>query len=197
MTAEPSHRQITDAFLESRQRLWGLAHFRMDNRLRGRVDAEDVLQEAFMAAVQRAEHFPADGSHYIWLRLIVLQTLTDIHRRHLGAGKRDVSRETTIAAGNAGNNTSFSLADCLLGRLTSPSAAAIRDEVGGQLREALEQMNAVDREVLALRHFEELTNQEVATILGISDKNASIRYVRALQRLKRILESIPGLSEAF
>jgi RNA polymerase sigma-70 factor (ECF subfamily) len=91
-----------------------------------------------------------------------------------------------------GQSTSASLAVHLLGNLTSPSQAAVRAEWATQLEEALAGMNEIDREVLALRHFEELSNQEAAEVLGIEQKAASIRYVRALKRLKEILSGLPG-----
>jgi RNA polymerase sigma-70 factor (ECF subfamily) len=169
-----------------------LVHFRLHNSLQGRVDAEDVLQEAYLDACQRAAHFPDDGTEYLWLRLIVLQTLADTHRRHLGARKRSVHRETRVDGG-ANQSTSLSIVGRLLGHLTSPSQAAIRHELGNRLRAAIESMGELDAEVLALRHFEELSNSEVATVLGITQKTASIRYVRALQRLKGLLREIPGI----
>jgi RNA polymerase sigma-70 factor (ECF subfamily) len=84
----------------------------------------------------------------------------------------------------------------LLGNLTSPSEAAVRAEMTAAVEQALECMNPIDREVLALRHFEELTNTETAEVLGIEQKAASIRYVRALARLKAILPDVPGADGA-
>lgn len=166
--------------------------FRLHEWLRSRVDAEDVLQEAYLDACQRAEHFPDDGTEYIWLRLIVLQTLADAHRRHLGTQKRSVAREIRSPVVNNGQTTSLSIVGRLLGHLTSPSQAAIREELGEQLRRAIEAMGQLDAEVLALRHFEELTNQEVASVLNITEKTASIRDVRALQRLRSLIQQFPG-----
>ena len=105
---------------------------------------------------------------------------------------RDANREVSIQGGYHPQATSISLAIHLLGHFTSPSNAAMREEMSKQLEEALEDMNAIDREVLALRHFEELTNSEVAEVLGIQQKAASIRYVRAIARLKTVLDNIPG-----
>jgi RNA polymerase sigma-70 factor (ECF subfamily) len=116
------------------------------------------------------------------------QTLIDIHRRHLGAQGRDAAREVAIESWRFPVATSVSLASVLAGDLTSPSQAAMRDERAARLHQALEQMDEVDREVLALRHFEDLSNQEVAEALGISQKAASMRYVRALERLKQAMK---------
>lgn len=189
-----SETDVAEALLEHRQRLWRLVHFRMHPALRGRVDAEDILQDAYLDAVARRGQFPRDGSHYLWLRLIVLQTLVDHFRRHVLAEKRSVTRETKNPPPAAENSTSLSIVGQLLGHLTSPSQAILREELGQSLREAIDQMGEIDAEVLALRHFEELSNQEIAAILGITEKAASIRYVRALQRLKDLLPKIPGFS---
>lgn len=186
-----SESEVADALLRHRQRLWRLVHFRMHPSLRGRVDAEDILQEAYLDAVQRSDHFPSDGTEYLWLRLIVLQTLSDTHRRHLKTQKRSAYRETQGFNGNDQNSTSLSIVAQLLGHLTSPSQAVMREELGRSLREAIDGMGPLDAEVLALRHFEELSNQEIAAVLQITEKAASIRYVRALKRLKELLPQIP------
>jgi len=184
-------------YSEHRERLWRMVHFRLDRRLRGRVDADDVLQEAYLDAAQRLPHFVKDAnmSFFVWLRCIVGQTLIDIHRRHLNVQMRNADREISIYGGPLSQSTSVSMAAQLLGHLTSPSQAAMRVELGHQLEEALEKMNPIDREILALRHFEELTNSEVAEVLGIQQKAASIRYVRAIKRLKEILSQVPGMPE--
>jgi len=184
-------------FSRQRDRLLRMVTFRMDPRLQGRVDAEDILQEAYLDAVKRMRHFEDDhsASFFVWLRLVVSQTLIDVHRRHLGTRKRDADRDVALHGPRWSQTTSVSLAANLLGRYTSPTLAARRAEVGERLREALEGMDRLDREVLALRHFEELTNSEVAEELGIQQKAASIRYVRALRRLRSILAGLPGLAD--
>lgn len=168
-------------FEGQRERLRRMIQFRLDPRLLGRVDPDDVVQEVFLAAQQRLYAFRADGQSLpFWLRLVAQQTLVDLHRRHLGAGKRDAARERVLAQ-------SQSLSGFVAARLTSPSQAAMRGELRQQLQEALDGMDEIDREVLTLRHFEELTNKEVAELLGIGENAASNRYVRALGRLKGLL----------
>ena len=186
-------RAFAELFDALRPRLSRMVHFRLDSRLRGRIDADDVVQEAFLDASKRLDAFRASQpmSPLVWLRLIVGQTMIDVHRRHLGAQMRDAGRELSLQGPWAGN-TSMSMSFCLLGRLSSPSQAALRAELSSMLATALEEMNPTDREVLALRHFEELTNKEVAEVLGIESKAASIRYVRALARLKLVLQKFPG-----
>src|SRR5262249_30654091 len=125
-------------------------------------------------------------------RMIVIQTLVDLHRRHLGTEKRDASREFSINSGWASESTSSCMAFQLSGQLTSPSNRLSQAETARQLELALQGMNEIDREVLALRHFEELSNGETARVLNMSEQAASIRYIRALGRLKQILEVLPG-----
>lgn len=177
-----------------RPRLARMVEFRLEARLRARMDADDILQDAYLNAVQRIRHFAEKPGmpFFLWLRTIVEQTLIDLHRRHVGAQQRDARREVAIQGHAYPQATSTSLAIQLLGNLTSPSEAAARAEMTAVVEQALEQMNPIDREVLALRHFEELTNAETAQVLGIEQKAASIRYVRALARLKAILADVPG-----
>lgn len=190
---------LGELFAIHRDRLWRMVNFRLDRRMAGRVDADDVLQEAYLDAAKRIPHFVRNPSmsFFVWLRQIVMQTMIDLHRQHLGAQMRDANREVSMHGRRRPDATSISIARQLLGHLTSPSQAMMRTEMAEQLEKALEGMEAIDREVLALRHFEELTNSEVAEVLGIQQKAASIRYVRAIARLKTTLEQIPGFLGAF
>ena len=179
-----------------RGKLRRMVELRLDHRLAGRVSASDVLQEAYLDALKRVEHyFAKPGQPFFgWLRLVVGQRIADVHREHL-AGKRDAGREIGMNRGGQGADSAC-LAAVLLGNLSSPSQAAQRNETFAMLEEALRQMDELDREVLALRHFEELSNTETADILGIQPAAASKRYVRALARLKEILEGIPGFNQS-
>lgn len=178
-------RDALDAALEAdRERFARLVHARLDSRLRRRVDAEDVLQEAWLAASQRLQHISdQERSAFLWLRAIVLQTLVDVHRHHLGVQGRDPRREATLAPAPAGAD-SQALARELAGSVTSPSRRYAHIEQVAAVVAALGDLRDTDREVLALRHQELLDNHEVASVLGISAKTASIRYVRALKRLQ-------------
>ena len=126
---EGDQHALAELFSLHRQRLWQIINFRLDARLRGRVDADDIVQEAYLAAAQRIEHYLDNSTHtfFIWLRLIANQTLIDIHRRHLGAQMRDASRDMSIHAHYA-QATSMSIASQLLGNFTSPSQIAMRGD---------------------------------------------------------------------
>jgi RNA polymerase sigma-70 factor (ECF subfamily) len=121
--------------------------------------------------------------------------LAEVHRRHLGAQMRDADREVTLHRGGLPEADSVSLAAQLLGKLTSPSRAAIKAETRLYVQEALNSMDPIDREVLALKHFEQLSTSEIAEVLGMSKAGAGSRYLRAIKRLREILERIPGFTE--
>jgi RNA polymerase sigma-70 factor (ECF subfamily) len=161
----------------------------MDSRVKGRLDAADVIQDAYVDATLRFAEFARENKmpFFVWLRFITLQKLFELHRRHLGAQARDAGREISLYIGPCPEATSAVLAAQLLGRQTTPSQAAIRAETKLCLEEALNLMEPIDRETLALRHFEQLTNTETARVLGISESAASNRYVRAIKRLKQVL----------
>jgi RNA polymerase sigma-70 factor (ECF subfamily) len=185
---------LAELFTRSRDRLRSLVRLRLDRRLQGRIDASDVLQEAFVDAARRLAEYADDPAMppYLWLRFLTVQRLMALHRRHLGA-HRDAGREVSLYRGALPAADSWSLASQLLGRFTTPSRAAVRSEVQFRLQEALNAMDPIDREVLALRHFEELSNNETAAVLGLQKAAASNRYVRALRRLREALAATPGL----
>jgi RNA polymerase sigma-70 factor (ECF subfamily) len=180
---------VAEALGRYRDKLQRMIAFRLDTRVIGKVDGEDILQDAFVEATRRIGDYLQRPSVpvYVWFRQITMQVLIDTHRRYLGAKMRDVRQEVTLHSGWASGTNSASLAAHLLGSFTSPSQAAVRKEMATVLREALEQLNEVDYEVLLLRHLEELSNNEVAQVLGIDKYAASKRYLRALQRLRSAL----------
>lgn len=175
-------------------RLRRMIAFRLDPRLQGRVDPGDVLQEVYLAAFRGLEGYLRQPAmpFYLWLRGIAGNKLLELHRHHLGTPMRDARREVSLYRGPLPEATSAALAARLLGRLTRPSQAAIRAEAKLRLQEALNAMDPVDREVLALRHFEHLSGAEAAGVLGIGAAAASKRYLRALERLRAVLARIPG-----
>lgn len=188
---------LNELFELYRARLCRMVRFRMNRQLLGRVDASDVVQDTYLEAAKRLDQFLSDQPlpFFLWLRHIAGQKLIDVHRRHLGAQARDAWREISLYQGAMPEATSASLAARLMGKLTSPSQAAIRAELKLRLQELLNSMQPIDREVLALRHFEQLNNSETAQVLGLSETAASKRYIRALERLDVILSEIPDFCE--
>jgi RNA polymerase sigma-70 factor (ECF subfamily) len=177
-----------------RDRLERMVRLRMDRRLQGRVDPADVVQDAYLALRGKFCQYSAEPRLplFLWLRLEVGQKLVDLHRFHLGAQMRDAGQEVSLHQGALPQVTSLSLAEHLLGKLTSASRAAMRVELKLRVQEALNSMDPHDREVLILRHFEELSNAEAAQVLGIKPSAAVNRYVRALKRLKDVFQGMPG-----
>ena len=177
------------------ERLLRIVDLRLDPRLAGRLDAADVVQEALLVARDRLPRFLREPRVpvFVWLRGVVLDTLVDVHRRHLGTKMRDAGREVPLQGIASPVATSISLAGCLIGDLTSPSQAAIREETARRIDQVLEGMDPMDKEVLILRHFEQLTNDEVASILGVKKAAASRRYTRAVTRFREVVEEMSGL----
>jgi RNA polymerase sigma-70 factor (ECF subfamily) len=185
---------LAELFARYRERLRQMVRLRLDRRLYGRIDPSDVLQDAYLDLARRFPEYAANPTlpFFLWLRGLTGQRLIDVHRQHLGAQMRDAGQEVSLYRGAMPQASSLSLANQLLGRLTSPTQAALRAELQVRLQEALNSLEPMDREVVALRHFEELSNAEIAQALGIQKSAASKRYIRAIARLKTILDSIPG-----
>lgn len=177
---------LGELFDEHQQRLLHIIRVRMDRRMAARVDAEDVLQEVYLDVATRVRHFIDNhsGSFFIWLRLVTNQTMANLYRRHLDTKMRDARRDVSMNTGKTYDTQTRPIAMQLIGHLTSPSKAAIRQESIERLELAIDELKPTDREAIALRHFELLDNKEVAEVLGIKEKAASIRYIRAIRRLK-------------
>ena len=192
--AEGNLAYLGDLLKRHEGKLRRMVAFRLDQRLQGRIDPLDVIQEAFLEASEhRAEYFKNPSITFLlWMRGIVGNKLRELHRFHLGTKMRDACREVSLFRGTMPEASSAALAAHLLGHATRPSEAAIRAEVKIRLQEALNLMDPIDREVVALRHFEQLTPAETAHVLGLKEKAAGMRYLRALKRLKDILTSLPG-----
>jgi RNA polymerase sigma-70 factor, ECF subfamily len=189
---------VRDLFSRYRDRLKRMVHLRLSRRLAGRVDDSDVLQEAFLDVARRLDDYLKEPTlpFFLWLRHMTGLKLAEVHRRHLGTQLRDADREVTLHRGGLPMADSVSLAAQLLGNLTTPSQAAIKAETRLLVQEALNSMDPIDREVLALKHFEQLSTSEIAEVLGLSKAGAGSRYLRAIKRLREILSGIPGF-EAF
>ena len=179
-------------------RLSRMIVLRLDKRLQARVDAADVIQEVYLEAWRHLPDYLRNPSlpFYLWIRGLACHKLAELHRRHLGTKMRDARREISLRRPTAPETSSDVLAAQLVDSVTSPSNAAVRAEEKLRLESALSQVDSLDREVLALRHFEHLSPAETAQVLGIKEKAAGMRYVRALRRVRDVLAESPGgLSE--
>jgi RNA polymerase sigma-70 factor, ECF subfamily len=180
---------VGDLFGRHRERLRRMVDMRLDRRLQGRIDASDVIQEAHLEVAERLADYLADPKlpPFLWLRLVVGERMAKLHRTHLGAQMRDAGREVSLFREALPAASSAALAAHLLGKHTSPTQAAVRAERLLRLQEAINTLEPIDREILSLRHFEELTRAEAAQALGIEEAAAAKRYVRAMKRLKDLL----------
>jgi RNA polymerase sigma-70 factor (ECF subfamily) len=177
-----------------RERLLRMVALRLDARLQGRIDASDVIQDTYLeASVRLAEYLRNPRMpFFLWLRFLAGQKLMTLHRHHFGTQMRDAGREISLYRGRLPEASSAALAAHLLGHDTRPSEAAIRAELKTRLQEALNGMDPLDREIIALRHFEQLSLAEAARVLGLSESGASRRHLRAIDRLRAILSRLPG-----
>jgi RNA polymerase sigma-70 factor (ECF subfamily) len=181
-------------FTRHRDRLRRMVEMRLDARLQARLDASDVLQEAYVEVIERLDDYLRDPKLplFLWLRLVVGEQLVRLHRQHLGTKMRDAGQEVSLFRGALPAASSAALAAQLLGKHTSPTQAALRAERILRLQEALNTLDALDREILSLRHFEDLTAAEAAQVLGVSESAAAKRYILALKRLREVLANMPG-----
>ena len=196
-SAEGDKEALRELFSRYRDRLKRMVHLRLNRRLQGRVDDSDVVQEAYLNISQKLPEYAREPKLplFLWLRHMTGLKLAEIHRRHLGTQARDADREVSLHRGGLPLADSASLAAQLMGKLTTPSQAAIKAEQRIFVQEALNSMDPIDREVLALKHFEQLSTSEIAEVLGLSKAGAGSRYLRAIKRMREILERIPGFRE--
>jgi len=179
---------------QHRDRLRRMLDLRLDHRLQGRIDASDVIQETYLEASARLVEYLKNPTmpFFLWLRFLAGQKLVTLHRHHLGTHMRDAGRKVSLYRGWLPETSSAALAAQLLGHDPRPSEAAMRAEAKIRLEEALNSMDPVDREVLTLRHFEQLSLAETAQVLGLTESGASRRHLRAVKRLKEVLSQMPG-----
>jgi RNA polymerase sigma-70 factor, ECF subfamily len=188
---------LSELFDLHQPRLVRMVELRLDASLRRRLDPVDVVQEAWVDVVERFPQWCTKEAlpFHVWLRLTTSQALAQAQRRHLAAGKRDAQREVP-GAHSRPSITAMSAANAFVASATSPTQAAQREELRACVLAALEELDEMDREIVSLRHFEGLSNEEAAAELSIEPAAASKRFVRALLRLKPALQSLsPGSTE--
>jgi RNA polymerase sigma-70 factor (ECF subfamily) len=175
-----------------RDRLRKVVRLRLDRRLRGRFSSSAILEEVAREAGRRLPEYQSgrEETFFLWLRRLTGEVIQALHRQHLGNG--DAGQEVSLYRGALPEMNSVSLAAQLLGHMTQVGQAAARAEMQIRLQDTLNSLDPLDREILALCHFEDLSNAEAATVLGLDKATATRHYVRAFKRLKEILNSIPG-----
>ena len=187
--------ELWECYRPALRRMIGL---RLDRALSRRVDASDVVQDVLFKASQRLAEYlrnPAMPFH-LWLRQIARDHVIDAHRRHRQAGKRSLDRERSLAGNGPGgfsdDQSSLRLAEQLKDPALTPAAEALRRELQSRFHAALLRLEDDDREIVLLRHFEQLSNCEAAQVLGLSEPAAGMRHLRALRRLRAILGEAPS-----
>jgi RNA polymerase sigma-70 factor (ECF subfamily) len=181
--------RLLDAHRDALRRVIDL---RLDPALAGRVDASDIVQEVLLEASQRLSDYLRDPRmpFHLWLRHIARDHIIDAHRRHRVAQRRSLDREQPMVPAALADRSSIELAARFFDQELTPASAAIQHELQQRLRAALATLDEDDREVITMRHFEQLSNQDVAAALGLTEAAASMRYLRALRRLRALL--LPG-----
>jgi RNA polymerase sigma-70 factor (ECF subfamily) len=182
--------QAVDRLLgEFREPLRRVVHLRLDPVLARRVDASDIVQDVLLEANQRLAEYlksPAMPFH-LWLRHLAQDRVIDTHRRHRLAQRRSIDREQPIARPAWVDESSLQLVARLVDGERTPASAAIHQELQRRLDDALTELGEADREIILMRHHEQLSNQEVAAVLELTEAAASMRYLRALRRLREVL----------
>ena len=168
-----------------------LVEMRLDRKVRQRVDVSDVVQDVMIEASERLEKYLDDPglAFHLWLRQIAWDRIIDTYRRHRVSAKRNMDREQPMTAPAGPDQSSMMLAAQLRDPSLTPAAKATQNEIALQVEDAIEQLPDADREVILMRHYEHLSNQEIATALKLNDAAASMRYLRAVRRLREILTS--------
>jgi RNA polymerase sigma-70 factor (ECF subfamily) len=179
-----------DRLLERhRSPLRRMIEMRLDRKIQQRVDASDIVQEVMIEANRRLEKYLANPvmPFHLWIRQMARDRIIDAHRRHRGSGKRSVDREKAMQAPAALDRSTIELAAQLCDEELTPAAAATMRELQERFQNAIEQLDENDREIVVMRHVEQLSNQDVATALELTEPAASMRYLRAIRRLRSLL----------
>jgi RNA polymerase sigma-70 factor (ECF subfamily) len=175
---------------EHREAVRRMIALRLDPAIAARVDASDVVQEVLLEASRRLDDYLRNPAmpFSLWLRHIARDHIIDAHRRHRQAQRRGVDRERPIVPAAFADRSSLELAAQFLDPERTPASAAIEQEMQRRLHAAITALEEGDREVILMRHFEQLSNQEVAAVLGLTEAAASMRHLRALRRLRALLQ---------
>ncbi len=166
-----------------------LVQLRLDRKVQRRVDVSDVVQEVMMEATGRLDKYLGDPSmaFHLWLRQIAWDHIIDTYRRHRVSAKRNMDREQPMTAPAGTDNSTMELVVQLCDPALTPAAAATQREIAEKVEAAVELLGDQDREIITMRHYEHLSNLEIAEALGLNAPAASMRYLRAIRRLRELM----------
>ncbi|MCC9601275.1 sigma-70 family RNA polymerase sigma factor [Stieleria sp. JC731] len=169
-----------------------LVELRLDRKVQQRVDVSDVVQDVMIEASGRLDKYLSDPSmaFHLWLRQIAWDRIIDTYRRHRVSAKRNMDREQPMAVASSPDQSTLELAVQVCDPALTPAAAATQREIATKVEEAITKMNEQDQEIIVMRHYEHLSNLEIAEALGLNAAAASMRYLRAVRRLREMLQTI-------
>lgn len=178
--------RLLDRHRESIRRM---IQMRLDNKIQRRIDVSDVVQDVLVEANRRLQTYLENPqmSFHLWLRQIAKDRIIDAHRRHRGSAKRSVDREMPLAVQAADDHSTMQLLDQLRDPELTPAAAATQQEMARAVERSIAALGDQDAEIIIMRHYEQLSNQEIAQALGLTEPAASMRYLRAVRRLREML----------
>lgn len=191
--AKAGDEQAVNGLLDRhRNALRRLVQMRLDRKVKQRVDVSDVVQDVLIEANRRLQDYLEDPkiSFHLWLRQIARDRMIDAYRRHRGSAKRSVDREQPLAVPQGMNESTIFLAGQICDPELTPAAAATQKEMAQKVENAIAELADADSEIIIMRHYEQLSNQEIAEALELSEPAASMRYLRALRRLKEVLKEV-------
>jgi RNA polymerase sigma-70 factor (ECF subfamily) len=194
VAARSGNAAARNALLERhREALRRMVGMRLDKAIQRRVDASDIVQDVLVEADRRlSDYLESSGMPFqLWLRHLARDRMIDVHRRH-HAARRSIDREQPLEALPHNDQSAFDLAALVRDRELTPAAAATHHELERRFQQAIEQLDEADREVVLMRHFEQLSNKDVAQALEISESAAGMRYLRAMRRLRGMLQEPPS-----
>lgn len=181
-----------------RDALRRMIQLRLDQKIQRRVDVSDVVQEVLIEANRRLKDYldnPVMAFH-LWVRQIAKDRIIDAHRRHRVSAKRSIDREQALVVPGDNDHSTMELAGKLCDPSLTPAAAATQREIARQVELAIGMLPDVDREIILMRHYEQLSNQDIAAVLQLSEPAASMRYLRALRRLRELIDQSSSSSRA-
>lgn len=183
--------RLLDRHRDALRRMIGM---RMDQKIQRRLDVSDIVQDVLVEASRRLSDYLANPimPFHLWIRQIAKDRMIDAHRRHRVSAKRSIDREQPLAAPGPVDPSTMELAAQLSDRELTPAAAATQRELADHVRQSVDRLNDADREIILMRHYEQFSNQEVAAALELSEPAASMRYLRALKKLRAILDDRPS-----